>query len=60
MGIYAELAGATGRPTEWESIIVVSVRGLPLLTDRHEYTQKEIENAVFTFSKYTIVPSFRE
>lgn len=37
-----------------DELIVMSVRGLPRLTDRHEYTQAEIDNATFAFSIYTI------
>jgi hypothetical protein len=37
-----------------DSLIVMGVRGLPRLTDRHEYTAEEIESAVFVFSKYTV------
>jgi len=37
-----------------DELIVMSVRGLPRLTDRHEYTQQEIDSATFTFSVYTI------
>lgn len=33
-----------------DNLIVASVRGLPRLTDRHEYTAAEIESATFTFS----------
>lgn len=38
-----------------ESIIVMGVRGLPRLTDRHEYTVEEIEKAQFSFSVYTVI-----
>lgn len=37
-----------------DSIVVMGVRGLPRLTDRHEYTEEEINAATFTFSKYTL------
>lgn len=37
-----------------DSVIVMGVRGLPRLTDRHEYTQEEIDGATFVFSKYTV------
>jgi hypothetical protein len=33
-------------------LIVMGVRGLPRLTDRHQYTAEEIANASFKFSKY--------
>ena len=35
-----------------DSVIVMGVRGLPRLTDRHEYTADEISAATFTFSQY--------
>ena len=35
-----------------DSLIVMGVRGLPRLTDRHEYTQDEIEAATFSFTRY--------
>ena len=38
-----------------DSIVVMGVRGLPRLTDRHEYTEEEIAQATFSFSEYTIV-----
>lgn len=38
--------------SEDDFIIVCSVRGLPRLTDRHEYTREEIESAIFAFSEY--------
>lgn len=38
-----------------DSVIVMGVRGLPRLTDRHEYTADEIEGAMFLFSMYTVV-----
>ncbi len=37
-----------------DSIIVMGVRGLPRLTDRHEYTPDEISKATFTFALYTV------
>ena len=37
-----------------DNIIIMGVRGLPRLTDRHEYTQEEIENATFSFSLYMV------
>ncbi|MEK7115201.1 MAG: hypothetical protein AAB847_02490 [Patescibacteria group bacterium] len=37
-----------------DSVIVMGVRGLPRLTDRHEYTVEEIEKATFSFSIYTV------
>ena len=37
-----------------DSVIVMGVRGLPRLTDRHEYTEDEIAQATFSFSRYTV------
>lgn len=37
-----------------DSVIVMGVRGLPRLTDRHEYTPEEIADATFAFSIYTV------
>ena len=37
-----------------DSIIVMGVRGLPRLTNRHEYTEEEIASATFTFAMYTV------
>lgn len=37
-----------------DSVIVMGVRGLPRLTDRHEYTEEEIASATFQFSVYTV------
>ena len=37
-----------------DSVVVMGVRGLPRLTDRHEYTHEEIEGATFSFSEYTV------
>ena len=36
-----------------DSVIVMGVRGLPRLTDRHEYNAEEIAQASFSFSQYT-------
>jgi hypothetical protein len=33
-------------------LIVMGVRGLPRLTDRHQYTAEEVCGVVFKFSKY--------
>lgn len=38
-----------------DSVIVMGVRGLPRLTDRHEYTEEEIASATFSFSRYTVL-----
>ena len=37
-----------------DSVVVMGVRGLPRLTDRHEYTDEEIASAAFSFSVYTV------
>ncbi len=37
-----------------DKMIVMSVRGLPRLTDRHEYTEEEVAKATFAFSVYTV------
>lgn len=37
-----------------DSILVMGVRGLPRLTDRHEYTAEEISKADFAFALYTV------
>ena len=41
-----------------DSLIVMGVRGLPRLTDRHEYTEEEVASATFSFSVYTVAPAF--
>jgi hypothetical protein len=38
-----------------DGVIVMSVRGLPRLTDRHEYSQEEIAKATFSFSIYMVI-----
>ena len=38
-----------------DSVVVMGVRGLPRLTDRHEYTEEEIAQATFSFSVYTVI-----
>ena len=38
-----------------DSLVVMGVRGLPRLTDRHEYTDAEIAAATFSFSEYTVI-----
>ena len=37
-----------------DSVIVMGVRGLPRLTDRHEYSTAEVDGATFVFSEYTV------
>jgi hypothetical protein len=38
-----------------DTLLVMGVRGLPRLTDRHEYNTEEIAGATFSFSTYTVV-----
>ena len=38
-----------------DSLLVMGVRGLPRLTDRHEYSEEEIASASFSFSEYTVL-----
>lgn len=38
-----------------DDLIVMGARGLPRLTDRHEYTTQEIESATFNFTMYTVL-----
>ncbi len=37
-----------------DSVVVMGVRGLPRLTDRHEYSAGEISSAEFAFSLYEV------
>jgi hypothetical protein len=37
-----------------DSVLVMGVRGLPRLTDRHEYASEEIARATFEFVLYTV------
>lgn len=37
-----------------DAVVVMGVRGLPRLTDRHEYTEEEIAQATFSFSRYDV------
>ena len=39
-----------------DAVVVMGVRGLPRLTDRHEYSEEEIAQATFTFSVYRVKP----
>lgn len=41
-----------------DSVLIMQVRGLPQLTDRHEYTQEEIDDADFVFSLWTARGTF--
>lgn len=38
-----------------DRLVVMGVRGLPRLTDRHEYTEDEVAKATFSSSLYEIV-----
>lgn len=40
---------------KWDTIIVMSVRGLPRLEGRHEYSEQEIAAAEFAFGEWTVV-----
>ncbi len=55
-GIEVEIPETPPRVTlnSGDSVIVLGVRGLPRLTDRHEYTEEEIANASFSFAEYTV------
>ena len=37
-----------------DSVVIMGVRGLPRLTDRHEYTAEEIAQASFSFAMYIV------
>ena len=37
-----------------DSVLVMGVRGLPRLTDRHEYSEEEVASATFSFALYTV------
>jgi len=37
-----------------DSVVVMGVRGLPRLTDRHEYTEAEVAAASFAFTLYSV------
>ena len=39
---------------EGDSVIVMQVRGLPRLTDRHEFTSEEIASATFSFMEISV------
>lgn len=38
-----------------DRLIIAEVQGLQRLTDRHQYTQQEIDNAVISFVEYQIL-----
>lgn len=37
-----------------DRLIVLSIRGLPRLTDRHEYTEDEVASATFAFGEWSV------
>jgi hypothetical protein len=43
--------------TPGDTIIVMGVRGLPRLTDRHHYSEEEVAKATFEFVEYSVAPS---
>lgn len=55
-GIEVEIPDAPPRVVlnSGDSVVVMGVRGLPRLTDRHEYTEDEIASATFSFAEYTV------
>jgi len=55
-GIDVPIPETPPRVVLWigDSMIVMGVRGLPRLTDRHEYTEEEIAQATFSFAMYTV------
>lgn len=38
-----------------DSMLVMGVRGLPRMTDRHEYSNEEVAQATFEFHEYTVI-----
>lgn len=38
-----------------DSVVVMAAIGLPRLVDRHEYTEEEVEGAIFRFVAYHVV-----
>lgn len=38
-----------------DCLVVMGVRGLPRLTDRHEYTAEEVAGTTFSFSEYFVI-----
>jgi hypothetical protein len=55
-GLHVEIPDSPPRAqlARYDSVIVMGVRGLPRLTDRHEYTAEEVAQATFEFSEYTV------
>ena len=37
-----------------DEVLVIGIRGLPRLTDRHEYTDEEVGRATFEFTLYYV------
>lgn len=56
-GIHVDIPDTPPRVsvTAGDGVIVMGVRGLPRLTDRHEYTAEEIAGATFSFTLYTVI-----
>jgi hypothetical protein len=56
-GLVVEIPAAPPRVVlhPGDRVIVMGVRGLPRLTDRHEYTDEEIAQATFVFSEYRVL-----
>lgn len=55
-GINVSIPDVPPRVTlhDGDSVIVMGVRGLPRLTDRHEYSAEEIAAASFAFTLYSV------
>ncbi len=55
-GIVVEVPPAPPRVSlgHGDQLIVMTVRGLPRLTDRHEYTRDEIAGASFAFARWSV------
>lgn len=55
-GLSVDIPGAPPRVAlhPGDAVIVMGVRGLPRLTDRHEYTVEEVAQASFQFSEYRV------
>ena len=43
-----------------DSLVILGVRGLPRMVNRHEYTDEEIAQATFSFSRYIVGYDFEE
>lgn len=55
-GLHVEIPASSPRVAlaHGDAVIVMGVRGLPRLTDRHEYTAEEVAQATFEFSLYEV------